>query len=112
MASADMAVQLTLYLSEGDQYKGRPLHLQVLKCLQEEQIENAIAIHAIAGFVGGSRIKTASLVDAGGKLPLLLIAVDSEERIDRVLPRLKDMVGEKRTIARENVTVEHGVLLK
>ena len=107
-----MAVQLTLYLNEGDQHKGRPLHLQLLKALQEEAIENAIVVHAVAGFVGGSRIKTSSLVDAGGKLPLLLIAVDESERIDRVLPRLKEMVGEKRTIVRENVIVEHGVLLR
>jgi PII-like signaling protein len=101
----DMAVQITMYLNEGDQWNGRPLHLQILKCLQEERIENAIVIHAIAGFVGGSRIKTATLVDAGGKLPLILIfVVEDETVLDRLLPRLREMSG-KRAIARENVTL-------
>jgi len=100
-----MAVQITMYLNEGDQWKGRPLHLQVLKCLEEEHVENAIVFHAVAGFVGGSRIKTASLVDAGGKLPLVLIfVVDSDEHAERVLPRVREMAG-KRIIAREKVTL-------
>jgi hypothetical protein len=101
------AVQVTLYLNEGDEYKGRPLHLQILKCLQEEKIENAMVFHAVAGFVGGSRIKTATLVDAGGKLPLMLIFVDEAQHIERVLPRIRDMIG-RRMMARENVTVETG----
>ncbi len=102
------AVQITLYLNEGDDYRGRPLHLQVLKCLQEEKIENAMVFHAVSGFVGGSRIKTASLVDAGGKLPLLLIFVDEAVHIERVLPKVKEMIG-KRMMARENVTLENGL---
>jgi uncharacterized protein len=103
----EMAVQITIYLSEGDDYRGRPLHLQLLKCLQEEKIENAIVLHGVAGFVGGSRIKTTSLVDAGGKLPLLLIFGDEEEHIERVLPRIREMCG-RRMIARENVRLESG----
>jgi PII-like signaling protein len=104
-----MAVQITLYLKEGDEYKGRPLHLQLLKMLQEEKIENAVVLHGVAGFIGGSRIKTSSLVDAGGKLPLVLIFVDEEPHIERVLPRVKEMAG-NRMIARENVVIESGAL--
>ena len=106
--SVPMAVQITLYLSEGDSYQGRPLHMQVLKCLRDEQIDNAVVFHGIAGFVGGSRIKTSSLVDAGGKLPLVLIFVDDDESISRVLPKIKQMLG-NRLIARENVIVENGL---
>jgi PII-like signaling protein len=103
-----MAVQITLYLNEADEYKGRPLHMQVLKCLRDEQIDNAVVFHGIAGFVGGSRIKTSSLVDAGGKLPLVLIFVDDDEDISRVLPKIKEMIG-NRLMARENIVVENGV---
>lgn len=102
-----MAVQITLYLSEGDVHHGRPLHMQVLKCLRDEQIDNAVVFHGIAGFVGGSRIKTSSLVDAGGKLPLLLIFVDDDANISRVLPKIKEMIG-NRLMARENILVENG----
>src|SRR5579884_3590150 len=100
-----MAIQFTMYLNEADEWKGRPLHLQVLKCLQEEKVENAVVFHAVAGFVGGSRIKTASLVDAGGKLPLVLIfVVETEEQAARILPRMREMAA-KRVIALENVVL-------
>lgn len=105
--TTEMAVQVTIYLNQGDAYKGRPLHLELLKCLQEERIANAIVLHGVAGFVGGSRIKTSSLVDAGGKLPLMLIFVDEEAPIARVLPKVREMCA-GRLIARENVMVESG----
>ncbi len=79
----------------------------MLKCLQEERIANAIVFHGVAGFVGGSRIKTSSLVDAGGKLPLILIFVDEEASVERVLPRVREMCA-GRLMARETVVVESG----
>jgi PII-like signaling protein len=48
-------------------------------------------------------------VDAGGKLPLVLIFVDTAEHVDRVLPTIKEMSGQ-RLIVRENVTIEGGTL--
>jgi PII-like signaling protein len=105
---ARVAVQVSIYLNEGDEYQRRPAHLQILNYLREEKIANAVALHTVAGFVGGSRVKTATLVDAGGKLPLLIFFVDEEQHIERVLPRLREMAG-SRLIVRENVVVENGL---
>ena len=102
-----IAVQISLYLSESDRWNHRPLHMELLKFLREQDIMGATVLHAVGGFIGRSRVKTASLVDAGGKLPVVLIFVDTVERIDRVLPKVKEMAGH-RLIVRENVTVEGG----
>src|SRR5215470_16519688 len=102
-----MAVQVSIYLNEADEWHRKPLHLELLKYLREQQIANATVLHAVAGFTGRGRVKTATLVDAGGKLPLVLTFVDSSEHIDRVLPRVKEMAAH-RLIVRENVTVESG----
>jgi PII-like signaling protein len=55
------------------------------------------------------RVKTATLVEGGGKLPVVLIFVDTDEHIQRVLPHLKEMAPH-RLIVRENVVVEQGSL--
>jgi len=102
-----IAVQISIYLSESDRWNHRPLHMELLKFLREQDIMGATVLHAVGGFIGRSRVKTASLVDAGGKLPVVLIFVDTVERIDRVLPKVKEMAGH-RLIVRENVTVEGG----
>ena len=104
-----MAVQITMYLNEADQWQHGPLHLEILKYLREENVAGATVFHAVAGFTGRSRVKTSSLVDAGGKLPVVIVFVDSEEHVQRVLPKLREMASH-RLIVRENVVIEQGSL--
>jgi len=104
-----IAIQVSIYLNESDEWHRRPLHLELLKFLREQEIAGATVLHAVAGFTGRGRVKTTSLVDAGGKLPLVLTFVDTAEHIDRVLPKVKQMAGH-RLIVKETVTIEAGEL--
>jgi PII-like signaling protein len=104
-----MAVQVTIYLNEADQWHHRPLHMEILNYLHEETVYAATALHAVAGFLGRQQVKTSHLVDAGGKLPVIIIFVDTDEHVSRVLPTLKEM-GAHRLIVRENVVLEQGNL--
>jgi hypothetical protein len=104
-----MAVQVTMYLNEADQWHRRPLHLEVLTYLRKEGVYAATAVHAVAGFLGRHQVETAHLVDAGGKLPVIITFVDTDEHVSRVLPTLKEMAA-NRLIVRENVVLEQGNL--
>ena len=104
-----MAVQITMYLNEADQWQHRPLHLEILNYLRSENVAGATVFHAVAGFTGRGRVKTTSLVDAGGRLPLVIIFVDTDEHVQRVLPKLREMAAH-RLIVRENVVIEQGSL--
>jgi PII-like signaling protein len=105
----DMAAQVTVYLNESDQWQHRPLHLEILNFLRRENVYAATAIHAVAGFLGRHRVETGHLVDAGGKLPVIITFVDTDEHVARVLPRLREMAAH-RLIVRENVVLEQGDL--
>jgi uncharacterized protein len=63
----------------------------------------------VAGFNGRNRVHTAGLVEAGGDLPVIIIFVDFEEHVTRVLPKLRDLAPH-RLIVRENVVIEQGSL--
>lgn len=104
-----MAVQVTIYLQEADQWHHRPLHLEILNFLRKENVYAATAVHCVAGFLGRHRLETAHLLEVGGKLPLIIIFVDTDEHVDRVLPTLKEMAAH-RLIVRENVVLEQGNL--
>jgi PII-like signaling protein len=104
-----MAVQVTMYLNEGDQWHRRPLHLEVLNYLRKEGVYVATALHAVAGFLGRHKVETSHLVDAGGKLPVIVTFVDTDDHVNRVLPTLKEMAA-NRLIVRENVVIEQGNL--
>lgn len=104
-----MAVQITMYLTEGDSWHHRPLHLEILKFLREENVFGAVVFHSVAGFQGRSRVCTAHLVEAGGDLPVVVTFVDTDEHVNRVLPKLREMAAH-RLIVRENVVIEQGSL--
>jgi len=104
-----MAVQVTMYLTEGDSWRRRPLHLEILQYLREENVAGAVVLHSVAGFQGRSKVQTAHLVEAGGELPVIVTFVDTDEHVSRVMPKLKEMAAH-RLIVRENVVIEQGSL--
>jgi hypothetical protein len=96
------SARITVYVNEADEWNGKPLHLEVLRMLHREGLAGGTVLHAVAGFTGHGGVETTSLVDAGGKLPLVIEFVDSVENVDRVIPLLKKMAG-RRLIVRETV---------
>ncbi len=104
-----MAVQVTIYLNEADQWHHRPLHVEILNYLRQENVAGATALHAVAGFTGRQKLQTTHLVDAGGKLPVVITFIDTDEHVSRVLPRLREMAAH-RLMVRENVVIEQGSL--
>jgi uncharacterized protein len=103
------AVQVTIYLNESDQWHHKPLHSAILQMLREEGVAGGCALHAVAGFNGRGSVHTSSLVEAGGHLPVVVMFVDREEHVTRVLPKLKEMAPH-RLIVRENVVIEQDAL--
>jgi hypothetical protein len=45
-------------------------------------------------------VETAYLVDAGGKLPVIIVFVETDEHVNHILPDLKEMAA-RRLIVRE-----------
>jgi hypothetical protein len=99
------AVKVSIYINEGDEWNHRPLHLEVLRMLHDHGIAGGTVLHAVAGFTRGGAVQTTSLVDAGGKLPLVIEFIDSAENVNSVMPQLNRMAG-KRLVTRQQVEIE------
>ena len=104
-----MAIQVSIYLNEADKWQKKPLHLAILEYLRSENVAGATVMHAVAGFTGRGNVTTTTLVDAGGKLPVVVIFIDTDEHVSRVMPKLKEMAAH-RLIVREDVSIEQGSL--
>jgi uncharacterized protein len=99
----ETAVQITMYLNEADKWH------QILQMLRRENVAGASAFHAVAGFNGRNQVHTSGLVEAGGNLPVVIVFVDLEEHVSRVLPKLFELAPHT-LIVRENVTIEQNTL--
>lgn len=102
---ASEALRVSIYINEADEWHRRPLHLEVLRMLHEQGLAGGTVLRAVAGFTGHGGVETTSLVDAGGKLPLVIEFIDVPEKVERVLPVLKEMVG-NRLIVRQRIEIE------
>lgn len=98
-------VKISVYINEADEWKHRPLHLEILSMLHKHGLAGGTVLRAVAGFTGHGGVQTTSLVDAGGKLPLVVEFIDTAEAVERVMPELKKMAGQ-RLIIRQRVERE------
>ena len=83
--------QVSIYINEGDEWKRRPLHLEILTMLYKEGISGGTVVRGVAGFTGVEGVHSSSLVDAGGTLPLVVTFIDTAENVQRILPILREM---------------------
>jgi PII-like signaling protein len=86
---------VSIYVNEADEWRRKPLHLEILRLLHAEGFAGGTVVRAVAGFTGGGGVQTTSLVDAGGRLPLVVQFVESEPNVARVLPRLREMARQR-----------------
>ena len=100
------AVKVTVYINEADEWNHRPLHLEILRMLHQQGLAGGTVLHAVAGFTGRGGVQTTSLVDAGGKLPLVIQFVDTVEHVERAMPLLRKMAAH-RLIIREKVEIDN-----
>lgn len=103
MHSRDM-VKVSVYINEGDEWEQRPLHLEVLKMLDEKGLAGGTVLHAVAGFTAKDGVQGAPQGNTGGKLPLVIEFVDSNENVERVLPLLKEMVRHRLIVKQKVAT--------
>ncbi|MCL7410242.1 MAG: DUF190 domain-containing protein [Methanosarcinaceae archaeon] len=85
------AVLLRIYLSENDTYKGRSAHHVIIEYLKDSFVAGATVIHGIEGYGVHSNIHTASILRLGVDLPLIVEAVDTDEKIRPLLPKLREI---------------------
>lgn len=89
-----LAKKVTVYIGESDRWQHKPLYMAILEMLKREDCAGATVTRGLAGFGAHSRIHTASLVDLSADLPLVIEWVDNPDRVNRVMPGLKEMVSE------------------
>ena len=93
MPSNGTGQRITVYFGERDTWQHHSLALAFLEMLRHEGCSGATVIRGVAGFGAGSRIKTATLVELSGDLPLVLTVVDTPARVADLLPKISAMLG-------------------
>jgi len=100
------SVLLRIFIGESDRYGHQPLYEAIVLKAREIHLGGATVLRGPMGFGKTSRLHTSKILRLSYDLPLVIEIVDSEEKINTILPFLDEvMTGGLVTI--EKVKVLH-----
>lgn len=85
---------LRVFIGESDKHGHKPLYQAIVEMLREEGLAGATVLRGIEGFGAHSHLHTSRILRLSEDLPIVIEVVDKAERIDAVLPRLDEMIGD------------------
>jgi PII-like signaling protein len=94
MKLPETATLLRIFIGESDRFAGKPLYEQIVLKARELNLAGATVLRGLMGYGAASRIHTAKLLALSNDLPMVIEIVDTEERIDLILPFLDETVTE------------------
>ena len=86
-------VLMRIHLGERDKHNGRPLYQEIVELLRREHYAGATVFRGIMGFGANSKLHTDRFLELSVDLPLVVECIDTEERIQAILPTLDAMIG-------------------
>jgi PII-like signaling protein len=86
-------VLMRIFVGESDRWERRPLHTALLELFRAKGLAGATVLRGVAGFGPDSIIHQASLLRLSADLPLVIEVVDTEARVQEVLPEVDRMMS-------------------
>ncbi len=84
---------MRIHLGERDKYQGQPLYEAIVHLLRSRGFAGATVFRGIIGFGASARVHTEKVLRLSLDLPIVVECVDTEERIQEILPELDPMIG-------------------
>ena len=84
---------MRIFLAEGDRYEHRPLYEALVEMLRKEGFAGATVLRGVSGFGAHSVYHSQKLLDLSADLPMIIEAVENEEKINHVMPRIDAMMS-------------------
>jgi PII-like signaling protein len=76
-----------------DPKSGKPLYRAIVELLRQRHYAGATVFRAIMGFGASAHVRTDRVEVLSLDLPIVVECVETEERIEAILPELDEMIG-------------------
>jgi PII-like signaling protein len=85
-------VLMRIFIGEQDQWEWRPLYMALLGLFRSKGLAGATVLRGVAGFGPDSILHTAGIFKLSADLPVVIEVVDSEARLESLLPEVDRMM--------------------
>ena len=93
MQLPEEATLLRIFVGESDRWQHQPLYEAIVMKARELHLAGATVLRGPMGFGPASRIHTAKILRLSMDLPMVIEIVDTEEKVQTLLPFLDEMMG-------------------
>ncbi|MDQ0792654.1 DUF190 domain-containing protein [Streptomyces sp. B1I3] len=85
------ALRLTALVADTDRWHHRPLYSEIVHRAHAAGLSGASVLRGVEGFGSSRTVHTTRLVSLADDLPVMVVVVDTEERIHAFVPELEDL---------------------
>ena len=86
-------VLMRIHIGERDKFEGEPLYWAIVQLLRKRHYAGATVTRGIMGFGASSTVHTDRFVELSLDLPIIVECIETEEKIEAILPELDTMLG-------------------
>jgi uncharacterized protein len=84
---------IRIHIGESDKWHGKPLHEAIIHLLREENLLGATVLKGLGGYGSSSLYHAEKPFRLSQDLPIVIEVVEYAERLEKLLPRLDEMIG-------------------
>jgi PII-like signaling protein len=84
---------MRIHVGESDKWHGKLLYQAIVDMLRTEGFSGVTVLRGVGGYGSTSVYHTDKILRLSQDLPIVLEVVEFTERIERILPRLDEMIG-------------------
>jgi len=84
---------MRIHIGESDKWHGKLLYEAIVELFRREGFSGATVLRGVGGYGSTSRYHTDKILRLSQDLPIVVELVEDPERIERILPKLDEMIG-------------------
>jgi PII-like signaling protein len=87
---------MRIHIGESDRWENKPLYQAIVELFRHEEFSGVTVLRGVGGYGSSSRGRglyhTTNILRLSQDLPIVIEAVEYSERIEKILPKLDEMV--------------------
>jgi PII-like signaling protein len=94
MTLQSSALRLTIFVGEFDKWHHKPLCTEIVHRAHKAGLAGATVLRGVEGYGGTNRIHTLRILSLSEDLPMVIIIIDTQDKIRAFLPQLDELIHE------------------
>jgi PII-like signaling protein len=86
--------RLTIFIGESDKFNHKTLYEEIVHLAHSLGIAGVSVFKGIEGYGASSHIHTTKILTLSQDLPIMIVIVDTEQNINKLLNKLDEMISE------------------